>query len=243
MGRKLDTLMEYSENLTKGFSPASKWIVKHLPVILLVLAILVFAYRSIIHHYLKGLPLGISLATAGLETLKIFTIAIIAGLIAYLILLLILALLKTLGEHYRENHEEPKSTEVQTSATEITSSGNVHEIWIDKELLGQFLNKPAMKTRLEGNDITVFDQVAATFKDMLKLHKKGSKSKGDYSDVDFIQAATLLYNRLYMNTRKVDFRPWCSACFKALGLEVPSTIRKQRPEKDIVKLFNFLPKE
>ena len=42
MGRKLDTLMEYSENLTKGFSPASKWIVKHLPVILLVLAMIPF---------------------------------------------------------------------------------------------------------------------------------------------------------------------------------------------------------
>lgn len=145
MGRKLDTLMEYSENLTKGFSPASKWIVKHLPVILLVLAILVFAYRSIIHHYLKGLPIGISLATAGLETLKIFTIAIIAGLIAYLILLLILALLKTLDERRRSENENAGKPEDQTSVTGIVVSETMCDIKIDEELLRKFLDKRAMK--------------------------------------------------------------------------------------------------
>ena len=69
---------------------------------------------------------------------------------------------------------------------------------------------------------------------LLELHRKGSKSKTTFADIPFIQAATLLFQKKYQDTRKNFFTDWCISLFKALGLEQPRNIKK---------LFEFLPKD
>lgn len=66
----------------------------------------------------------------------------------------------------------------------------------------------------------------------------------DFRNVKFAtQAATLLFQKKYQDTRKNFFKDWCISLFKALGLEQPRNIKRIEPEKKIKKLFEFLPKD
>ena len=103
---------------------------------------------------------------------------------------------------------------------------------VDREILQSYLNTRIMK--MPYGEGTVFDEVVNTLKGMLKLHRKGSKSEATYSDIHFIQAATLLFQKKYQDTRKNFFTDWCISLFKALGLEQPRNIKN---------LFEFLPKD
>ena len=51
--------------------------------------------------------------------------------------------------------------------------------------------------KMQYDEGTVFDEVVNTLKGMLKLHRKGSKSESTFSDIHFIQAATLLCASLF----------------------------------------------
>ena len=238
MGKETEFFFAFSENLTKATAPAFKWIVKHFVAILAILAVILFVWRSIIHHFIHNVPIGQSLATAGLEIIITYIVCILGGFIVYLIFKLISAWLATLANNRKLKENANENLAAECEPKEETPSA-LYEV--DREILQSYLNTRIMK--MPYGEGTVFDEVVNTLKGMLKLHRKGSKSEATYSDIHFIQAATLLFQKKYQDTRKNFFTDWCISLFKALGLEQPRNIKKIEPEKKIKKLFEFLPKD
>ena len=234
----MEFFFAFSENLTKATAPAFKWIVKHFVAILAILAVILFVWRSIIHHFIHNVPIGQSLAAAGLEIIITYIVCILGGFIVYLIFKLISAWLATLANNRKLKENANENLAAVCEPKEETPSA-LYEV--DREILQSYLNTRIMK--MPYGEGTVFDEVVNTLKGMLKLHRKGSKSEATYSDIHFIQAATLLFQKKYQDTRKNFFTDWCISLFKALGLEQPRNIKKIEPEKKIKKMFDFLPKE
>lgn len=238
MGKKTEFFFTFSENLTKATAPAFKWIVKHFVAILAVLAFILFVWRSIIHHFIHNVPIGRSLATAGLEIIITYIVCLLGGFIVYLIFKLVSAWITTLANN-RKLKEEASENPATICESKEETLPSLYEV--DREILQNYLNTRIMK--MQYDEGTVFDEVVNTLKGMLKLHRKGSKSESTFSDIHFIQAATLLFQKKYQDTRKNFFTDWCISLFKALGLEQPRNIKRIEPEKKIKKLFEFLPKD
>lgn len=101
----------FSENLTKATAPAFKWILKHFVTILAVLAVILFVWRSIIHHNIHNVPIGRSLATAGLEIIITYIVCLLGGFIVYLIFKLVSAWLTTLANNRKLKENAIKKIE------------------------------------------------------------------------------------------------------------------------------------
>ena len=236
MGKKTDFFFALSENLTKATAPAFKWIVKHFVAILAVLAVILFAWRSIIHHFIHNVPIGRSLATAGLEIIVTYIICLLGGFIIYLIFKLVSAWLTAAGEK--------RTRTIETLEPSETPSPEPNKI--DTDILRAYLNTRRMDMPYGEGGNTVFDELVNVLGKMLKLYRKGSKSEICFSDKDFIQVATILYDRKYQNTQKTTFNEWCRSLFKAMNLEEPKDIKKAKKndfETKVLKAMSFLPKD
>lgn len=236
--------LQFSDNLSELIAPVFKGRLKHgfviVCVILLVIAVIGFIWRSIIHHYVDGLALGESLSIAFAELVTRYVLWLLIGFIVFVCLWLIAAVLKTIGQKNAQKRAELEAQE-QTNLPEA-----VAEVKIDTGILKAYLSTRRMTLPCEDEGKTVFDKLVEVLEDMLKEYKKHSKSKINYTDKDFIQIATILYDRKYQNTQNSAFNAWCRSFFKALGLEEPKDIKKTREvdfDARITKLKNFLPKE
>ena len=231
---------KFSENLTETMGPVFRWILKHSIALLLVIAVVGFIWRSIFHHYVDGMKLSESLSVAFVEIVSIYLVLLLIGVAAFLCLKIVAAVLKTIGQR---NAKKKAAIELQPLDYEVEQEETVEEIKIDADILKVYLNTKIMRQAYGDGGNTVFDEIVKTFEKMLKLHRKGAKSENNFSDMHFIQAATLLYQKRYMNTRDTFFTDWCISLFKALHLEQPKNIKKVKPEKKIINIFNFIPKD
>ena len=242
MGKNTEFFFTFSENLTKATAPAFKWIVKHFVAILVVLAVILFAWRSIIHHFIHNVPIGRSLATAGLEIIITYIICLLGGFIVYLIFKLVSAWLTTAGEKRTGIRETTEMTNNEQPSETPSPEPNK----IDTDILKAYLNTRRMDMPYGEGENTVFDELVNVLGKMLKLYRKGSKSEICFSDKDFIQVATILYDRKYQNTQKTTFNEWCRSLFKAMNLEGPKDIKKAKKsdfETKVLKAMSFLPKD
>lgn len=242
MGKNTEFFFTFSENLTKTTAPAFKWIVKHFVAILAVLAVILFVWRSIIHHFIHNVPIGRSLATAGLEIIVTYIICLLGGFIVYLIFKLVSAWLTTASEKRTRTRETTEMTNNEQPAE--TTSPELEKI--DADILRAYLNTRRMDMPYREGGNTVFDELVNVLGKMLKLYRKGSKSEICFSDKDFIQVATILYDRKYQNTQKTTFNEWCRSLFKAMNLEEPKDIKKAKRNDfgtKVLKAMSFLPKD
>lgn len=232
---------KFSENLTESMGPVFGWIWKHGFVILMIIAVIGFIWRSIFHHYVDGMVLSESLSVAFVEIITIFVVILLIGVAAFLCLKIVAAVLKTIGQR---NAQKRAAIETQSLNPEVEQKKTIEEVKIDTAILKAYLTTRRMTTPYGDEGKTVFDKLVAVLMDMLKLYKKGGKSEMNYSDKDFIQIATTLYNHKYQNTQKSAFNAWCRSFFKALGLEEPKDIKKTKKEDfeaRITELMDFLP--
>ena len=136
MGKNTEFFFTFSENLTKATAPAFKWIVKHFVAILAVLAVILFAWRSIIHHFIHNVPIGRSLATAGLEIIITYIVCLLGGFIIYLIFKLVSAWLTAASEKRTGIRETTEMTNNEQPAE--TTSPELEKI--DADILRAYLN-------------------------------------------------------------------------------------------------------
>lgn len=249
MGKKTnfkEDFLIFSGHLEEMSSPISKWLWKHALQILVGIVALGFVWKCVVHHHIDEWTIGLSLATAAVEVVKVVFLYVIPGSVAFLLILFLLSILATAREKNRKAAEPSETADVpnqQTICPVIPDAAEVktpeNRKQINQALLKKYLDTPTMdKPYCTGK--TVFDGIVDCLSIVLLQYRKGAKSPKAYTDKVIVQIANLLYKDKYMKRAKVPFTEWCNALFEALGAEPPKDIKNQEPEDKVRKLFLFV---